>query len=65
MAFALKMPKLGSTYGPDHDNVGHFWMKSCNFMMEKAVFGCLQSNTVVIFCTEWSCLLENGIEVTK
>ena len=49
LAFALKRQKLGSTYGPDHDNVDHFWMISCNSMMETVVFGCLESNAAVIF----------------
>ena len=54
LAFALNRQKLGSTYGPDHDNVDHFWMISCNLMMETVVFGCLESNTAVIFFAEWS-----------
>ena len=64
MAFALKRQKLGSTYGPDHDNVGHFWMISCNLMMETVVFGCLESNAAVIFLQSGLDCLSDRIEFT-
>ena len=64
LVFALKKQKLGSTYGPDHDNVGHFWMKSCNFMMETVVFGCLESNAAVIFLQKGLDCLSDRIEFT-
>ena len=38
-------------------------MKSCNFMMETAVFGYLESNAAVVLAQSGPCLPVNGLKL--